>query len=519
LLSDDSPLIIVLNKVDVRVKTLDERSLQRKFPNIVAFHRVSALTGQGIAELRTDIQNNIVRLKHIGDTLPKVWIDVRTHLESLERDYIGYREYEAICAKHDLDPEQARFLSRYFHDLGVFLNFHEHSILRDIVFLRPEWATGAVYRVIDTKEVVLNYGKFEYGQLRHIWRNYPEDKYIHLLALMEKFELCFCLDYNQTYIVPELLPARQPDFEWNESGESRFEYQYEFMPAGIMTRLIVRTHAMIQEEHFWKDGVVLERKIVEQVKDDKGNPVKDEHGEDDIRVISQTVALMTSDRFKRTITVKLKGDDKHGLLEIIRSHMDYIHHTINNLEVEERIPCICHVCQEQARPQYYRYVDLCEARKLGHADIECHRSHMSVSIEAMLGGVVRVREHRDEVHIHGDYLEAGASKMKVSKMNITHSQVNLADRIRKIDYHESCDLARSDFELLKEEIARLSPADVERLVGYAAELANTKNEGERTSRAMRMKEFLIANGSQVARGLTVAGIVESMKMILHLWRQ
>ena len=55
LLSNNSPVIIVLNKIDERISNIDEKSLKAKFKNIVSFHQVSASSGQNIDLLITKI--------------------------------------------------------------------------------------------------------------------------------------------------------------------------------------------------------------------------------------------------------------------------------------------------------------------------------------------------------------------------------------------------------------------------------------------------------------------------------
>ena len=75
------------------------------------------------------------KLPHIGDTLPKSWIEVRQKLESLKtQNYISFTRYKAICAQFDLDEKQATYLSHYYHDLGVVLHFQDNPILRNTVY-------------------------------------------------------------------------------------------------------------------------------------------------------------------------------------------------------------------------------------------------------------------------------------------------------------------------------------------------------------------------------------------------
>ncbi|MCP4113545.1 MAG: GTP-binding protein [Desulfobacteraceae bacterium] len=173
LLSDSSPTILVMNKSDERIKELEQESIIKKFPNVKRFYQVSALTGNGTDDLRRDIRDLMVQMPHIGDRLPKVWTVIRQDLENLNENYISYDRFKEIAGKHGLNEEKADFLSDYFHDLGVFLHFRNEELLEDIVILRPEWGTNAVYNVLDDPTVRENRGRFSRKNLRSVWKNYP----------------------------------------------------------------------------------------------------------------------------------------------------------------------------------------------------------------------------------------------------------------------------------------------------------------------------------------------------------
>ena len=379
LLSDNSPVIVVLNKIDNRIKSIDEQSLQSKFSNIKLFEKVSALKGTGIKVLVENIKKQVDQLPHIGDVLPTVWVIIRRQLESLAKNYISYDEYKVICKEFGQDEERAEFLSRYYHDLGVFLHFLDNPVLREIVFLKPDWATNAVYKVVDTREIQESYGKFHFEQLKGIWADYPEDKYAHLLELMKKFELCFEIPKTQTYIVPELLRPGKPELEWDYTDNLMFEYRYEFMPAGIITRFIVRTHDICKEEIYWKNGVILKRE--------------------------KTEALIVSERLNRKIRIWISGKNRKELLAIIRREIDYIHKSLNYPDVKEMIPCICSECARAEQPYFYDYKTLCRFRAKGK--IACEKSTEDVSIEKLLGEYERPedkeemerRRREEDIHV------------------------------------------------------------------------------------------------------------------------
>ncbi|MCP4611866.1 MAG: GTP-binding protein [Planctomycetes bacterium] len=405
LLSDNSPVIVALNKIDERIKSIDEQSVQKKFENIKCFERVSAIKGTGIEDLTGNIKQQIGQLPHIGDVLPMVWIDIRKRLEGLDKNYISWDEYKAICNEFGLDEKKGEFLSRYYHDLGVFLHFMDNAILRDIVFLRPDWATNAVYKVVDTREIQENRGIFYFEQLKGIWIDYPEDRFAHLLELMKKFELCFQIPKTQTYIVPELLRSGKPEFDWDYSDNLRFEYRYEFMPAGIITRFIVRTHDICKEEIYWKNGVILERE--------------------------KTEALIVSERLHRKISIWIRGKEKKELLAIIRREIDYIHKTLNYPDVKKMIPCICSQCKRAEKPYFYDYKTLCRFRAKGK--IACEKSTEDVLIEKLLGDYERPE---DKAKMEFGYPENRMRIIEISphiKVSPTIEQKTVIEQKQSID--------------------------------------------------------------------------------------
>lgn len=371
LLSKESPVIIVLNKIDERIKMIDELSLKSRFKNIIGFHRVSALSGTGIPELRKDIIKAIAHLPHVGDTLPGVWIEIRQILENLDKNYIEYSSYKNICADFGLNEEEANFLSQYFHDLGVFLHFQDSAVLENILFLKPEWATNAVYKLVDTKKIQENCGKFNFNELASIWNNYPEERHIHLVTLMKKFELCFQLSDSLEYIIPELLPANKPGFAWEDRENLQFEYHYDFMPDGIITRFIVRTHDLVKNDIYWKNGVVLKREGTE--------------------------AMISSEALSRKIRIKIRGKDKKSMLSIIRREIDYIHKTLNYPDVKEMIPCICPECQGSNDPNFYDFSTLKKYVAKNRQEITCDKSIAYVSIDKLFSGIEGLSDETGEV--------------------------------------------------------------------------------------------------------------------------
>jgi internalin A len=372
LLSANSPIVIVLNKADERIKEIEQRSLTEKFKNIVCFHKVSVLTGAGMAALTTDIHAALLKLPHVGDLWPTRWNSVRMALQNDTREYIDREEYLAICSAKGLNEEQALVLSNYLHDLGVILHFQDDPLLQQIVILKPEWGTDAVYAVLDTKAVQRSRGRFDLGALRAIWSRtrYPASRHPELLQLMMRFELCFPLGRTGSYVAPELLAEEAPDFPWRSTDNLCFEYRYEFMPAGILPRLIARMHGSIEEDFFWKNGLLVRA--------------------------GETRASVIAEPLNRRIKVAVMGVAKQDLLSVVRHEMAQIHKTLNAPDVAEMIPCICDTCRT-GNTFFYDYQLLFRYYSNGIASIVCNQSLQPVPVEALLTGALPFGELRNNL--------------------------------------------------------------------------------------------------------------------------
>jgi len=183
----NSPILIVLNKCDERIKELNLKRLKQRFPQIIGSYKISCKTGQGIEDLKQSIQLVSWKLPLIHTIWSYSWLNIRKKLEEETKSYILYTEYLELCKLNDNSENDARILSHYLHDLGIFLHFHEDILLQNIVILKPEWATNAVYQIIGSNIVQERNGVLYDKDLSQIWddhESYPRDKYAELLRLM-----------------------------------------------------------------------------------------------------------------------------------------------------------------------------------------------------------------------------------------------------------------------------------------------------------------------------------------------
>lgn len=360
LLSDQSPLLIVQNEKQDRQRDIDLGSLRARFSNLRGNHLVNLADNRGLTELIAAIKNELQALPQIGVPLPITWRRVRERLEQDPRDHITLDEYLAICEENGFARRQDSLqLSGYLHDLGICLHFQDDPVLKNIVILKPKWGTDAVYRVLDDKDVFASHGRFMDNDLSRIWSEPGYKQMRHeLLRLMMKFQLCYELPGAGSYLAPQLLSSTQPDYKWGAKATLSLRYQYEFMPKGLVSRLIVALHYLIADQTLvWKTGVIL-------------------HRED-------TRAEVTEDRQRNRITVRASGPDTRGLIAIIDNELERLHKSFPSLPSEKYLPGNCPTCETAGDPFAYPLKALKRAAQASRA-IQCQESFDMVDAAALV---------------------------------------------------------------------------------------------------------------------------------------
>jgi internalin A len=370
LFSYNSPVIIVLSKYDERKKLIPHSIYQESFKNIVQFVDVSCADGYEytITNLKAAIEESVKLLPQIKLTLSSHWVDIRNELEQLSHqyDYIDYDDYLKICERNKLDKSRADFLSEFLNDLGVIIHHKNDLLLRKTIILNTDWCVDGMYKVLDDESVFQNHGRFYNQDLQKIWNEKRfENKQPELIKLMCDYNLCFELSDGEGYIAPDLLPPDKPkSFNWEIKSSLQFEYQYTFMPAGMLGRFIVKSHSFIKKDLYWKYGVIL--------------------------VYDNTEALVEEDYMQSKIKVYLKGENKKGLLSAIRMFIEEIHKDFdksNKLVFEEMIPCNCSDCISKVDPHFYKFNVLKRFEQKSIREIHCEKSSETVNIKNLINDV------------------------------------------------------------------------------------------------------------------------------------
>ncbi|PKF90054.1 hypothetical protein CW306_00510 [Bacillus sp. BA3] len=481
----DIPILLVINKCDERksIKYVDLKSLKIDFPQIVDAYRISCQTGTGISELQQAIQEETTKLPLMDIVWLSSWVEVRKHLEelSLLENLISFNEYLKVCESYGIQEGEAKSLSKYLHDLGIILHFHEDVLLKNIVILSPDWGTDAVYKVLDAEEEILKdrYGYLYYEDLSKIWTDrdtYPEDKYPLILRLMENFQLSFEVERNKTFLIPQLMGNEEFEIK-NAPSKSddrlNFQYTYEFLPAGVMTRFIVKAHSYLLEKDnkkaCWKKGAFLK--------------YNDTLGE---------VRLFDSLTNKR-IEITINGGsirNKQELLRRIRGYFDDIHQNIKKLKVTEEIRCNC---GQAGCKQRYDYNLLLRYEKNEIYETFCNTSLKKINVLTLLDGIEYKNQRSKE---SDEYMERPPIVFN-NNINNTNTNTNTNENVThiSIDIRNIMDNLQGSINDLKGEVISEEPVlekDFKKLESCLTNLneAKTQEAVKRSGALPKINRFL-----------------------------
>jgi small GTP-binding protein len=388
--SDNSPTLLVINKIDLYNLRLDQRTLQTKYPIIKGFLYISCKDGRGITQLTEAIQRELAQLPHIDDLLPETWFNIKQTLETQDVDYLTYQEFERLASEQQVPKESQETLVELLHDLGAVICFSKDWRLQDTHILNPEWITTGVYKIIMDTDLIKANGILKTSELRRILPQdrYPIDKHRFIIEMMCKFELCFAFDDDQdTLLISDLfVKDAPPEIDFTQKG-LQFNYEYDLLPSSIIRRFIVRMKAYLQEGLYWRSGV----KLVSLEKDNQ--------------------ALVWADLEKRKIYITVTGKEqgRKTLLQVIRHELQKIHSLIPNLQIKELIPL----------PEYGEEVDYQHAltcKDLGEQFYVLPKARKKVPLDELLEGV-------NKSLFPGSNIKPNLAKLLTQRLSLNEIQV------------------------------------------------------------------------------------------------
>jgi internalin A len=378
----DSPIIVVGNHADAQGHLLDlpQNSLQRQFPNILAFVQTSAAENTGIDELRAALGQAVESLPHVRVCFAAPHLRVKEALEQekTRRNIIPYERYAELCAAQGIDdPGDQATLLELLHDLGVVLDFrdeHGEPLSREGI-LNPNWVTGAIYRLITDHEVRgAAAGRLTPETARRILPDYDPPHRRLILDLLQRFELAY--PAGEAWYLPNAMRQDEPPEAAAEEWQSAltFEYGYSQLPESVITRFIVRAHEHIDQDRVWRWGVILAW---------QGNR-----------------ALVRANVTDRKVEIRVTGPEhtRREMLAMIRAHFEVIHRTFTEGRAQGALEIQEFICPLQYPGLRLDYRKLLTYEKDGVARIpETWQGRtLYLEVSALLNGFTTPEARREE---------------------------------------------------------------------------------------------------------------------------
>jgi internalin A len=213
--------------------------------------------------------------------------------------------------------------------------------------------------------------------------------------MMKKFELCYDIEADKTFLVPDLLPKDEPA-ELNFTGIPAFEYAYPVLPSSVITRFIVRMNQKIDKNFVWRTGVVLK--------------------------IGENTALVKADIEDRKISIAIDGLEhmRRDALSAIRYQLDEIHNSIKGLNPQKRVPV---PGAANAEPLEYDYLLMLEREGQETHLVKDGSRLVKVNVWQVLSGIESETERKESnsrvtnIYIGGDVKDSNIVTGDNDKVN------------------------------------------------------------------------------------------------------
>ena len=261
-----SPVVIALNQIKGHPFTVDEHFLQENYPEVKAVVKTDCDPRVGIEPLRKLLGKLAGGMPSVRQKIDPAWARMRNRLEEIQSSFVTFDQYREVCAEEGVEtPEAQETLASILDCLGIALNYRDDPRLRDTSVLKPRWLVDGIYSILRWLHKNETNGEMKLSDFSKALKNeeeYPPQMHPFLLALMEKFELCFPLAGKNVYLLPGLLDANQPGDlkEFVHGNSRRIQFRYDDVrPPGLLPRFIVRSHTLSEKQPRWLRGVVLSR--------------------------------------------------------------------------------------------------------------------------------------------------------------------------------------------------------------------------------------------------------------------
>jgi len=324
--SPKTKVILVGTQCDQPHGSYPKTELQKEFLQIVHACEVSSVTGEGIEELKAEMQRQAASLETMGQAWPESWWQGMEALGALgkSKPQVMLAEVESVLSHNGVGRDSVPVLMRSLHLLGRIVHYADVEELAGVVVLDPQWLTQCIGRILACNEPGIKQGFLSRSLMVELWGDLALETRRHLLGVMDMFDLAYEIpdDAEKSWLVVEKLPQDPAAYEVEWAGfaghsELRLRYKLRDLHPGIPSWFIARCHRFTQYKQ-WLRGVLL------------GEP----------RLQPTSLALVRASEATRTVDFAVRGLLPPRFMGIlIDSFEDTVTKLYPGLVLERWVPC------------------------------------------------------------------------------------------------------------------------------------------------------------------------------------
>ena len=370
---------------------------------------------EGLKPFKTEIIHQLCQLPTYQKEINKDWVALKNKLKKIPNSpsIMSFQDFYNWIQRNFnnrfTDINEIKELLQYFHQLGLLLWYNDYLEINDWVVLKPDWATTAVYRILDDETIKSNNGIVNEEDFNRIWSDIEYEFHINFLKkLVQIFKIGFKKRNSEEYIVSYFLNSIKQEEKWKESNELiQLEYEFKFMPKGLINQITADLYTYIQNPNeVWNNAVNLYKEGV--------------------------VAQIFEDAYQRIITVKIKNEGlnnfaTNNLIAIINHSFKSITEEYKGVNFELKIPCPCIKCKEirnnknlKISTTIFEYDDLISRLNNAKPKIYCNNLDNFLEISKLITGVGLQENNRNNEN----------NQTKNIKIFISYSKNDKEDLIR-----------------------------------------------------------------------------------------
>eukprot|EP01103_Thecamoeba_quadrilineata_P016060 TRINITY_DN5267_c0_g2_i1.p1 TRINITY_DN5267_c0_g2~~TRINITY_DN5267_c0_g2_i1.p1 ORF type:complete len:1706 (+),score=349.49 TRINITY_DN5267_c0_g2_i1:81-5198(+) len=169
---------------------------KRRFVNLKGVVALSCASGKGMDDLREWLCTIALEEEQQVPASYRVLARI-ADLERSNRQIIEWSIFEKWCQSLGVPFVEMNAAAAFLNDVGVLIFFPTDPSLKDILVLDPQYLARIMATIITLKNQFVKDGILEAKYLPYIWPKFKKEHYALLVALLQKFEVCYKLSLTE----------------------------------------------------------------------------------------------------------------------------------------------------------------------------------------------------------------------------------------------------------------------------------------------------------------------------------